>query len=344
MTLEGLPKLPGYSFANIGRVSHGVPQHLSFLYGYRNVKKSQIGIGGEPLDSDGILYQRPTDSVRFDPSLVYGKAKTYTPPVFKPHFVLYDKKCLTFKAFFKQSVHESPLETYRIRHVNIIYFLEDDNITVMEPPTPNAGFPQGRLVTKARIPRGDGGTFWHWKDLNVGMEMDIYGIVYHVCSCDNFTREYLISQGMEINENEELPPDPYIERRLVEQRSAKSNKPAKTLAEDKLYRYLEYDRKILRFKAYWDEETEECGEKEAYKIHYFLVDDTIEVAAENKVINGRDPFALLMRRMKVPKKWNYMPAQFAGCYMERSDKEVVQFFGVEDFVVGSTVSIPYYLN
>lgn len=46
---------------------------------------------------------------------------------------MYDKKCLTFKAFFKQSVVESPLEHYRVRIVNIIYFLEDDTIVVMEP-------------------------------------------------------------------------------------------------------------------------------------------------------------------------------------------------------------------
>jgi hypothetical protein len=56
--------------------------------------------------------------------------------MFKPHYALYDQKCLTFKAFFKQGVVESPNEYYRVRHVNIIYFLEDDTITVMEPKTP----------------------------------------------------------------------------------------------------------------------------------------------------------------------------------------------------------------
>jgi hypothetical protein len=59
--------------------------------------------------------------------------KEYPVSQFIPHFVLYDKKCLTFKAFFKQSVLESPLEQYRVRQVNIIYFLEDDTITVIEP-------------------------------------------------------------------------------------------------------------------------------------------------------------------------------------------------------------------
>jgi hypothetical protein len=72
-------------------------------------------------------------SHRFDPSLTYGRVKKYPVSRFIPHFALYDKKCLTFRAFFKQSVFESPLEHCRVRQVNIIYFLEDDTITVMEP-------------------------------------------------------------------------------------------------------------------------------------------------------------------------------------------------------------------
>lgn len=73
------------------------------------------------------------DTVRYDPSLTYGRTRSVALPQFIPHFALYDQKCLTFKAFFKQSVVESPAEHYRVRQVNIIYFLENDTITVMEP-------------------------------------------------------------------------------------------------------------------------------------------------------------------------------------------------------------------
>lgn len=73
-------------------------------------------------------------SFRYDPSLTYGRTREHALPAFRPHYVLYDKKCLTFKAFFKQSVYNSPDEYYRVRPVNIIYFLDDDTITVMEPP------------------------------------------------------------------------------------------------------------------------------------------------------------------------------------------------------------------
>lgn len=53
---------------------------------------------------------------------------------FRPHFVIYDKVVLTFRAFFKQSIPESNKEYYRVRYVNIMYFMEDDSVTVMEPP------------------------------------------------------------------------------------------------------------------------------------------------------------------------------------------------------------------
>lgn len=65
--------------------------------------------------------------------LTYGRVKH--PPVnpFRPHFVVYDKVVLTFKAFFKQAVPESAIESFRVRYVNIMYFMEDDTLTVMEP-------------------------------------------------------------------------------------------------------------------------------------------------------------------------------------------------------------------
>ena len=44
---------------------------------------------------------------------------------------------LRFDAYFKQTVHESPDEHYRTREVRIFYYLEDDSISVVEPPVEN---------------------------------------------------------------------------------------------------------------------------------------------------------------------------------------------------------------
>ena len=69
----------------------------------------------------------------YDPSLTYGRVKQPALPAVIPHWVHYDKRCLNFTAFFKQPVYENPDENYRVRVVNIVYFLEDDSMTVIEP-------------------------------------------------------------------------------------------------------------------------------------------------------------------------------------------------------------------
>lgn len=104
--------------------------------GYKQPKVNYTGIGGRELECNSVKHIGKVDPVRFDPSLTYGRCKNTPLPQFVPHFALYDQKCLTFKAFFKQSVVESPLEFYRVRPVNIIYFLEDDTIAVIEPRIP----------------------------------------------------------------------------------------------------------------------------------------------------------------------------------------------------------------
>lgn len=110
-----------------------MPQVFSYCNGYRIPKQISCGIGGQELESNSVKYLTAYDPVRYDPTLTYGRTRSVALPQFMPHYALYDQKCLTFKAFFKQSVFESPQEFYRVRQVNIIYFLENDTLTVMEP-------------------------------------------------------------------------------------------------------------------------------------------------------------------------------------------------------------------
>lgn len=106
---------------------------FDYINGYKRAKSIVPGKGGRETDANSVAYVGNYDPVRFDPSLIYGRTRSKQQEQFLPHYALYDQKCLTFKAFFKQSVFESPDEFYRVRNVNIIYFLEDDTITIMEP-------------------------------------------------------------------------------------------------------------------------------------------------------------------------------------------------------------------
>ncbi|XP_069689389.1 EF-hand domain-containing protein 1-like isoform X2 [Periplaneta americana] len=334
--MEGLPLLPGYSFRDPTITKFHVSQQFDFKNGYHYPRPANIGIGKRPLDVEGTAYFSIVDPVRYDPSLTYGRVKEYAISQFIPHFVLYDKKCLTFKAFFKQSVFESPHEHYRVRQVNIIYFLEDDTITVMEPEVENSGMKQGRLVRRDRIPKTNLGDYWHWKDFNIGIDIAMYGVVYHIVDCDIFTKEYLESQGIELNDSEEMPPDPYmLDRNLrIKPHSHKTK-----LADDKLRRFLEYDGKILRFFAVWDDRDSEYGEMRPYIIYYYLADDTVEVQEVHKKNDGCDPFPLLLRKMKLPRNWKDVPVDFPSITMEISDEEVTSYYTPQDFLVGETIFI-----
>ena len=74
-----------------------------------------------------------------------------------------------------------------MREVSIFYYLEDDSISVVEPVADNSGIPQGKLIKRQRLPKNDLGEFWHWKDLNLAIDVTFYGKVFHIYNCDKWT-------------------------------------------------------------------------------------------------------------------------------------------------------------
>ena len=56
---------------------------------------------------------------------------------------VYVLKVLKFNGWYKETVPETPSEQYRIHYVDILYFLEDDSMTIIEPKVENSGLPQG---------------------------------------------------------------------------------------------------------------------------------------------------------------------------------------------------------
>ena len=57
--------------------------------------------------------------------------------------------------------------------------------------------------------------------------------------------------------------------------------------------FLDNDRKVLRFFVKCDD----CP----FVIHYYLADDTVEIREVHHANDGRDSFALLLKRQKLPK-------------------------------------------
>ena len=58
--------------------------------------------------------------------------------------------------------------------------------------------------------------------------------------------------------------------------------------------FLNLDRKVLRFFVFSDI---------PYILHYYLADDTMEIREINYANSGKDPFPLLLKRQRFPRKF-----------------------------------------
>lgn len=107
---------------------------------------------------------------------------------FVPAHVSFDKKVLLFTAYMKSTVHESAQENFRVRYLKIYYYLEDDTIAIVEPEVMNSGIQQGVFLKRQRIPRDASGITYHWKELNIGCNMSVYGKIIRITDCNEWTR------------------------------------------------------------------------------------------------------------------------------------------------------------
>ncbi|XP_051470341.1 EF-hand domain-containing protein 1 isoform X1 [Apus apus] len=329
-----LPFLPGYAFRDPMKTSFHRSQTLGYKNGFAFFRLPTVGIGGERLYVNQLSQAELDELSDQRPLLTYGPAKQAPPSDFIPAHVAFDKKILKFDAYFQEDVPVSTEEHYRIRQVAIYYFLEDDSLTIIEPVVKKAGFLQGRLLRRHRVPKNDQGEHYHWKDLNRGMNITMYGRTYRIVDCDPFTQGFLESQGIELNPPEKIPLDPYTE--LHRTRMRKYITPSDF---DQFKQFLIYDKQVLCFYAMWDDTHNMFGENRPFIIYYYLADDTVEVREVRKKNDGRDPFPVLIRRQRLPKTLVDNKNTFPSCVLETTDQEVLEWFTAKDFAVGKSTTL-----
>ncbi|KAG5681470.1 hypothetical protein PVAND_010902 [Polypedilum vanderplanki] len=341
MNCHRLPTLPGLSFEERLKRNHHVPHSFFYSNGYRMNRTPTVTIGKEPLQQTyKDFYSEP---VEFDPALTYGRTKKQQVEAFRPHYVIYDKRTLKFMGYFRQHVPESRVEHYRIRYVNIFYYLEDDTIEVIEPLVKNCGlFPQGRLLRRGKITKdASTGTFYTWKDFNIGIDIELGGIVYHICDSDTYSKEFLTANGVEVNERECMPKDQASIDKIIQQTQHKHHHQ-KTPKDDKLRRFLEYFGMVLSFDCISKDEAERAGDELIkFKLFYYLEDDTVAIK-ELGNHQGCDGFPMLLKRTKLPKNWNKKSPDFASIVFETTESDMArggEYYQVKDFVVGQTIMV-----
>ncbi|XP_067138460.1 EF-hand domain-containing protein 1-like isoform X1 [Centruroides vittatus] len=333
MNKAHLPFLPGFSFIDPTKCKFSLPQTLTYDKGYRipcMVQKPTPKLAFEFLEAENILKNEKFGD------LTYGRRAQVPKKVWIPAFVAYDKKVLRFFAYFKQIVPFSSDDTYRIRRVNIYYYLEDDTMRIVEPSINNSGLLQGVLLRRQRFPKNSLGEFWNWRDLNVAMNFTIYGNTYRIYDCDKWTKEFLTSEGIEVNPSETAPVDPYLER----QKFAASRKLYTTPSPvDSLWKFLHFDRQILRFYCIWDDRDNMYGDIHYCILNYYLADDSIEILEVHEINNGRDPNPVLVKRHRIPKDRSAVSDDFPLINLDLTEAELDKFYSHKDLGIGKTLLI-----
>merc|ERR1712106_156426 len=338
LSAHELPFLPGNTFSDPSKERFHVSNTLNFKNGYRTEAQPMHPIGGGTIPQSVIS---PEDIERIQQEVSSLTVENTAPaPLtpFVPAHLAYDKKVLKFTGYFQETLPtgiEENCPNYRYRFVEIFYYLEDDSISFIEPVIENSGTPQGKLLQRQRLPKDDLGNSYHWTDLNCGVDMLVYGRVYHITGCDEYTASFFASEGVKLNPQEQLPVDPYTESRQPPNRTTKTKSDF-----DRLKRFLTLDRKVLRFSAVWDDRDMKFGEMRPFIFHYFLVDDTLQIREVYKPNDERDPFPILSERARIPINRYDIPETFPTCLMEVSDAEVQgKWLKSNDFIIGKTLTI-----
>ncbi|XP_026734418.1 EF-hand domain-containing family member C2-like [Trichoplusia ni] len=293
-----LPLLPGYATnPMIGRKSFGVRPIFT------------------TIDNVNMLIDKP-EGVNRVPSLYCRKQ---APDL--PTWIMYDKNILRFQGYFQQTMHEMHIGTHILRKVDILFYLEDGTIKVMEPKTDNSGLTQGNLISRQRIRLPFSyDLYYDVLDLNIGRNVTFFGKVFKIVNCDNFTRVFLNRLG--INVPDPIPWPDAIER-TPDTRKPPKHRPFK--------QFLDFDRQVLRFYGYWDDRDSEFGTLHHLEIHYFLADDTIEIKEVIAPNSGIEAAPMFLKRMRLPRK---IPAR-----IEMTGGPLVPSYSPADLSIGAVLNV-----
>ncbi|KAI8803222.1 hypothetical protein BJ742DRAFT_857699 [Cladochytrium replicatum] len=301
---ETIPFLPGNTFTDVTKTDYRKAHTLNYLNGYAVQFQPTLGIGLDFIEHARL--PSPEQLVKAageDPRITYGDKQFHTKPMkprFVPAHVAFDKVVLRFDAYFKQTVHEST-EQHHLRKVRIYYYVEDDSIAVVESPVENSCIPQGALIKRQRLPKNST-ELYTVKDLNLDILITFYGKTFHNVSCDKFTEYYMReTEGINLNPPQKMPSDPYQVHR---NRQPPPCDGERRQAEEVLGERPE----SFEFYCIWDDRDSMFGEVREFVMHYYLVDDCVEVREIQKPNNGRDPFPILLRRQQLPKAFIDLPA------------------------------------
>ena len=293
-----LPLLPGYTFPDPTQVKFHKSQAFVFENGGPALHPNAPGIGGTLLPGQAPAQETISSTSIYNQTL----GSDYRTGETVPAWIAFHCQVLRFYGYFKEPIFSSQQENFRVRHVTILFFLEDDTIQILEPRERNSGIPQGTFLRRHRAKKDDD-SYVNVGDFVIGGEFALYGRVYYISDCDEFTKNFMQKINRPGGPTSEVPPDPYMStRNLREWEETHRNRGVPKPEMLKLRQFLANDGHVLRFYAYWDDRSRPFGDLRRMVVHYFLADDTMEVNEVLTSNDGRDPFPNFVRRSQIPKE------------------------------------------
>jgi hypothetical protein len=220
-----------------------------------------------------------------------------------PSWTVFEKQVLRFYAYFKETLPEVNRIPYQIRTVKICYFLQDDTVQIHEM---RGELGSQCLVSRQRIKKAKplNESFVTLLDFNVDSMVSLLDRVYHITDCDVFTRNFLNRLGICVPSPVETPKDPATEIRKLEKQSMIAKHP--TPKDYRFAKFLQNDRKVLRFSAYWDDRGSENGDVRVLEVLFHMADDTFEIKEKLSPNCGRQSNGMFLKRAKLPRVGKFL--------------------------------------
>jgi hypothetical protein len=214
-------------------------------------------------------------------------------------------------AYYSESTPENLKESIRTRRVEIVFYLEDSTLEIIEPRIPNSGLVQGKQLKRHQVfkPNSfrtrridgswDGGLreIYTVQDVRAGAQLNIYNRIYTIIDCDESCKRLLEENGTPFGE-----PLPFPATYKDINRLRASPSRGRRTKSNKQLGFFEYDRKVLRFYGVWDSRANLFGDELRVRLHYYLADNTMEVLPVNTRNNGRDKLSRIVKKTQIMKK------------------------------------------
>jgi EF-hand domain-containing protein 1 len=214
-----------------------------------------------------------------------------------------DHRVIRFYGYTTENL-DSNLENSRVRKITVLVYLKDKTVEMFEPTEPNSGLLQGAFLNRIQC------------DLpltafRIGHEIDIFGRKVHLVDADESTRKYYLdnfnitqASKMEISVDEFQELQEYKSKRNLKIQKSFESQYRESLLGRPFFnkdtvKYLENDKKVLRFYAVHDDLTTPHFERRPFVILFYLADDTLEIREQYPLNSGRDEFALFLKRTEI---------------------------------------------